>query len=71
MQIEVLDAARAASNTVSVLVTNLTAHRSVSNVLHALGNYGAFTGAVATVTGVRRSRADPNRQRRQFGGGLF
>ena len=51
MQIEVLDAARAASNTVSVLVTNLTAHRSVSNVLHALGNYGAFTGAVATVTG--------------------
>jgi subtilisin family serine protease len=52
MQIEVLDAARAASNTVSVLVTNLTAHRGTTNLLHALGNYGAFTGAVATVTGV-------------------
>lgn len=51
MQIEVLDAARSSSNTVSVLVTNLTAHTSVVSVLHALGNYGAFTGAVATVTG--------------------
>ena len=51
MQIEVLDAARAASNTVSVLVTNLTAHRGLTNLLHALGNYGAFTGAVATVSG--------------------
>ena len=51
MQIEVFDAARAASNTVSVLVTNLTAHKSVTNLLHATGNYGAFTGAVATVTG--------------------
>jgi hypothetical protein len=51
MQMEVLDAARAASNTVSVLVTNLTAHNSVTNVLHAQGNYGAFTGTVATVTG--------------------
>ena len=51
MQIEVFDAARAASNTVSALVTNLTAHRSVTNLLHAPGNYGAFTGAVATVTG--------------------
>ena len=51
MQLEVLDAARAASNTVSVLVTNLTAHGSVSTLLQALGNYGAFTGAVATVTG--------------------
>ena len=52
MQIEVLDAARAASNTVSVLVTNLTAHTGTTNLLHATGNYGAFTGAVATVTGV-------------------
>ncbi|MDR3456505.1 MAG: S8 family serine peptidase [Verrucomicrobiae bacterium] len=51
MQMLVLDAARAASNTVSVLVTNLTAHRSLTNVLHAAGNYGAFTGTVATVTG--------------------
>ncbi len=51
MQIEVFDAARAASNNVSVLVTNLTAHGSVTNLPHASGNYGAFTGAVATVTG--------------------
>ena len=51
MQIEVLDAARAASNSVSVLVTNLTAHKSVAGLLHSLGSYGAFTGAVATVTG--------------------
>ncbi len=52
IQIEVFDAARAASNSVSVLVTNLTAHRSVTNLPHVSGNYGAFTGAVATVTGV-------------------
>jgi len=51
MQIEVFDAVRAASNSVSVLVTNLTAHRSVTNLPHAMGNYGAFTGAVTTVTG--------------------
>jgi hypothetical protein len=51
MQIEVFDAARAASNTVSALVTNLTAHQSAASLLHAAGNYGAFTGAVATVTG--------------------
>ena len=51
MQIEVLDAARAASNTVTVTVTNITAHKFVTNLLHAAGNYGAFTGAVATVTG--------------------
>jgi hypothetical protein len=51
MQIVVFDAVRAASNTVSVQVTNLTAQRSVTNLLHAAGNYGAFTGAVATVTG--------------------
>jgi len=51
MQIEVFDAARAASNTVSALVTNLTGHKSVTSILHAMGNYGAFTGAVATVIG--------------------
>ena len=51
MRIEVFDAARAASNTVSALVTNLTAHQSVTDLLHAVGNYGAFTDAVATVTG--------------------
>jgi hypothetical protein len=36
---------------VSVVVTNLTAHQSVTQVLNAAGNYGVFTGAVATVTG--------------------
>ncbi len=50
MQIEVLDAARAASNTVSVLVTNLTEQKGTTVSLYAAGNYGAFTGAVATVT---------------------
>ncbi len=52
MRIEVLDAARAASNTVSALVTNLTQHTGLTASLHALGSYGAFTGAVTTVTGV-------------------
>jgi hypothetical protein len=52
MQIAVFDSARAASNTVSVLVTNLTAHKGLTNLLHTLGNYGAFTSAVTTVTGV-------------------
>ena len=42
---------RAASNSVSVLVTNLTDRRSVTSLLQPSGNYGAFTGAVATVTG--------------------
>ena len=51
MGLEVLDAARAANNSVSVLVTNLTAHNSVTGSLHASGNYGVFTGTVATVTG--------------------
>ena len=51
MQIEVLDAARASSNTVSVLVTNLTGHGGLTSLLRTLGNYGAFTGAVATVSG--------------------
>ena len=52
IQMEVLDAARAASSTVSVLVTNLTTHQSITSELSALGNYGAFTGAVVTVTGI-------------------
>ncbi len=51
IQAEVFDANRAASNTVSVLFTNLTQHQGLTNLLHTLGNYGAFTGAVATVTG--------------------
>ncbi len=51
MQLAVFDVARAASNTVSVSVTNLTGRASVFTQLQAVGNYGAFTGAVATVTG--------------------
>jgi hypothetical protein len=51
MRIEVFDATRALSNSVSVVVSNLTAQRSVSAVLLAAGGYGAFTGLVATVTG--------------------
>lgn len=51
MQVAVFDAARAASNTVTVLVTNLSRQQGTALVLHTSGNYGAFTGAVATVTG--------------------
>jgi len=51
MNLTVFDAARAASNSVSVTVTNHTLHTAVTQVLNARGNYGAFTGAVATVTG--------------------
>ncbi|MGH7972238.1 MAG: S8 family serine peptidase, partial [Limisphaerales bacterium] len=51
MRIEVFDAARTLSNSVSIVVSNLTAQRSVSAVLLAAGGYGAFTGSVATVTG--------------------
>ena len=51
MQITVLDSARAASNSVSVVVTNLTARTGTTVLPGAAGNYGAFTGAVATVTG--------------------
>jgi len=50
MNIAVIDGARAASNSVIVTVTNLTARTSVIKILTASGNYGAFTGAVATVT---------------------
>jgi subtilisin family serine protease len=51
MQIKVFDAVRAASNSVSVLVTNLTQFKATSRLLQTSGNYGAFTGNVATVTG--------------------
>ena len=51
IQIAVFDAVRAASNSVNVVVTNLTAHTSVTKTLNAAGNYGVFTGAVATVAG--------------------
>ena len=51
MQIEVIDPARAASNSVNVLVKSTTEPAGETYVLHAAGNYGAFTGAVATVVG--------------------
>ena len=51
MNVLVLDASRAASNSVSVTVTNLTAHIKFTKTLVAQGNYGAFTGAVTTATG--------------------
>lgn len=51
MKVSVFDAALATNSTVSVLVTNLTTHTGTMCILQALGNYGAFTGTVATVTG--------------------
>jgi hypothetical protein len=51
MQIEVIDPARASSNSVNVLVKSTTEPAGETYVLHAAGNYGAFTGAVATVVG--------------------
>ena len=51
MNLSVFDANRAASNSVTVLVTNLSLHNYVTRILNTQGNYGAFTGAVATVTG--------------------
>ena len=51
IQIGVFDPARAASNTVSLLVKSTTEPAGESFVLHSSGNYGAFTGAVVTVAG--------------------
>ena len=51
IQLSVFDPARAASNTVSVRVTSATETNGESFTLHSSGNYGAFTGAVATVVG--------------------
>lgn len=51
MNISVFDADRAGNASVSVTVTNLTTHTFAAKTLPAAGNYGAFTGAVATVTG--------------------
>jgi serine protease AprX len=51
IQVSVFDSTRAASNTVSVLVKSTTEPAGETFTLHASGNYGAFTGAVATVTG--------------------
>lgn len=51
MNITVYDATRAASNSISVVVTNLTTHSGAVVMLPTTGYYGVFTGAVATVTG--------------------
>jgi hypothetical protein len=51
VQIEVLDQARAASNTVSVTLKSATEPAGEIYTLHTSGNYGAFTSTVATVVG--------------------
>jgi serine protease AprX len=51
IQLSVFDLARAASNTVSVALKSTTEPSGETYILHAAGNYGAFTGAVATVSG--------------------
>ena len=51
IQIQVLDTARASSNSVSVLVKSTTEPAGETLTLNASGSYGAFTGAVATVQG--------------------
>jgi Subtilase family/Bacterial TSP3 repeat len=51
IQLSVFDSARTASSTVSVLVTSTTETNGETITLHPSGNYGVFTGAVATVVG--------------------
>jgi Subtilase family/Bacterial TSP3 repeat len=51
IQLSVFDPARAASNTVRVLVKSTTEPAGESYTLYSSGSYGAFTGAVATVVG--------------------
>jgi Subtilase family len=51
INLEVFDVARAASNAVSVLLKSTTEPTGETFTLNAAGNYGAFTGAVATVIG--------------------
>ena len=55
IQLQVLDPARAGSNSVSVLLKSTTESAGAAVTLHASGNYGAFTGAVATVIGAPAS----------------
>ncbi len=53
VRLTVFDPARAASNSVSVLLRSTITETAGENfVLTSSGNYGAFTGAVATVLGV-------------------
>ena len=51
INVKVIDAARAASNSVSVLVKSSTEPAGETFTLTAAGNYGVFTGAVTTVVG--------------------
>ena len=51
IQVSVFDLARAASNTVSIVLKSTTEPGGETYALHAAGNYGAFTGAVVTVAG--------------------
>jgi len=51
IQLAVFDPARAASNTVSVLLKSTTEPAGETFSLHSSGSYGAFTEAVATVVG--------------------
>src|SRR5262249_52014454 len=51
IKIQVLDAARAASNTVNISLKSTTESAGESYTLHASGNYGAFTNTVQIVAG--------------------
>ncbi|HLH54237.1 MAG TPA: S8 family serine peptidase [Verrucomicrobiae bacterium] len=51
INLEVLDPARSGSGSVNILVKSSTETTGENIVLSASGNYGLFTGAVATVTG--------------------
>jgi len=52
IQVSVFDAARVNNNSVGVLLKSTTEPAGENLILHSSGNYGAFTGAVATVVGV-------------------
>ncbi|HEU6447323.1 MAG TPA: S8 family serine peptidase, partial [Verrucomicrobiae bacterium] len=51
INVVVFDLARAASNSVSIFLKSTTEPGGETIVLNSAGNYGAFTGAVATVEG--------------------
>ena len=51
LRLAVLDAARSAASSVNVTVKSTTEPLGETYVLHAAGNYGVFTGAVATAVG--------------------
>ena len=51
MHLEVLDAGRSGSNTVTVSVKSTTEPAGENYILHSSGSYGVFTGMVMTVVG--------------------